>query len=59
MSAKPPPIPKDQVRHGEPRHVHADNDLAAQPAEQNLEQQGRAGNLRQNVETVHAKTQDR
>ncbi len=59
MSAKPPPIPKDQVRPGENRHVHAEDDLAAQPTGQNLEQQGSAGNLHQNVETVHARTQDR
>ncbi|MBN9319316.1 MAG: hypothetical protein BGN86_09580 [Caulobacterales bacterium 68-7] len=61
MTAKPPPIPKDQVRLGENRHASADDADVRQAgnADLNLEQQGRHGNLHQNVETVHARTQDR
>ena len=61
MTAKPPPIPKDQVRPGENRYIGADDAQARQAgnAGLNLEQQGRHGNLHQNVETVHARTQDR
>lgn len=60
MTSRPPPIPKEQrTLHDDSRA--AENDLAEPKgnAELNLEQQGQSGNLHQNVETVHARTQDR
>ncbi len=58
MTAKPPPIPAEQ------RALHDDGQRPEAPldgkvAETNLKEQGDAGNLHQNVETVHARTQAR
>ena len=69
--SKTPPIPKEQRNARDPR---SDSEKAAhdrrddrtelqsgQPgdADANLEEQGRYGNLHQNVTTVHAKQQNR
>ena len=61
MTAKPPPIPKDQVRPGENRYIGADDAQALEAGNAGLngEQEGRHGNRQQNGETGHARTQDR
>ena len=71
MAHKAPPIPPDQrSRPGETPHIEG-SDIerrdeatelqSGQPgdADANLEQQGRFGNIHQNVDTVHHKQQDR
>jgi len=69
--SKAPPIPPEQrsfrgARPDVPRAHHDRRDgrtglQSGQPgdADANLKSQGRYGNLRQNVSTVHARTQDR
>jgi hypothetical protein len=70
--SKTPPIPKDQRsfhREGKPDVAGARQDRrdattgaqSGQPgdADMNLKEQGRAGNLKQNVAATHWKTQDR
>ncbi|MES2896153.1 hypothetical protein M9M90_15145 [Phenylobacterium sp. LH3H17] len=71
MTSKAPPIPKEQqsFRGEKPdiagsTHGRRDEKTGLQSTEPgdgdvNLEQQGRQGNIHQNVDTVHAKTQDR
>lgn len=69
--SKAPPIPKEQrsfrgerpdvtESHGDRRDARTGLQ-SGQPgdADTNLKSQGRYGNLHQNVETVHARTQDR
>lgn len=69
--SKAPPIPPDQRAGPNDRpdvkgvtQGRRDAETGLQSAQEgdadaNLNQQGRFGNLHQNVETVHAKTQDR
>jgi hypothetical protein len=61
--SKQPPIPPDQRVHsgpGDQRSAHADlGSDAAHARDPNLREQGRAGNLAQNVAATHWKTQDR
>lgn len=69
--SKTPPIPKEQrAFHGErpditePQQDRRDSHTGLQSgqpgdADANLKAQGRYGNLRQNVSTIHAKQQDR
>ncbi|WP_332764215.1 hypothetical protein [Phenylobacterium sp.] len=71
MTSKAPPIPKEQqsFRGGRPAitgsaHGRRDGKISlrsSQPGDGdvNLRQQGRQGNIHQNVDTVHARTQDR
>jgi hypothetical protein len=60
MTSRPPPIPKEQrALHDDSRASESDVADPKGNADLNLEQQGRHGNLHQNVETVHARTQDR
>lgn len=62
--SKTPPIPKEQRSFG-PRNAsgarEVRSDLHGEPGDagMNLKEQGRAGNLRQNVAATHWKTQDR
>jgi hypothetical protein len=71
MASKAPPIPPDQ-RAGSHRPAHVEGgpldrrDLrdgvqsgAPGDADVNLRSQGRYGNRRQNVDTIHRKVQDR
>ena len=71
MASKAPPIPPDQRPHPadrshahgpEPgRGDHVSDDPTSWRGDRgvNLKEQGRHGNRRQNVDTVHWKTQDR
>ena len=71
MTSKAPPIPKEQQSfRGEKPDItgstqgRRDEKTGLQSNEAgdgdvNLKQQGRQGNIHQNVDTVHAKTQDR
>lgn len=71
MTSKAPPIPPEQraFRGDRPDIAGGDDDRrdaqtglqSGQPgdADANLKSQGRFGNRAQNVDTVHAKTQDR
>jgi hypothetical protein len=60
MTSRPPPIPEEQrALHDDSRADERGIPDAKGDADLNLEQQGRHGNLHQNVETVHARTQDR
>ena len=64
MSKSPPPIPSEQQSfQGATSVGRRDAKTGLQSGEGdsdvNLKNQGRQGNIHQNVDTVHAKTQDR
>lgn len=63
MTGKTPPIPKEQSDHapGQKRPASIKNAEPGPGADPNVNvaQEGRQGNIHQNVDTVRAKTQDR
>ena len=59
MTAKAPPIPPAQAPAHRGLAATGAKTSAGAERDINPDQQGRQGNLHQNVETVRAKTQDR
>ena len=62
MGSKAPPVPRDQQFHGRSSSATRDPEVSHDPAGGNaginLKEQGRHGNMRQNISN-HWRTQDR